>query len=138
MPINICSLKTVHFQSLQDGITVMAILLIDTLTTTELTATYHLLSSSTDVFLCTRSAYITPAAFGEPIKSWQRHFTGSKLYKLGQLEEVNLRRIINKKLKNTRLGMSFQVAKKVTTAFEKYRCGLHPSHFKVRDGKSFS
>ncbi|CAH7666291.1 hypothetical protein PPACK8108_LOCUS635 [Phakopsora pachyrhizi] len=30
------------------------------------------------------------------------------------------------------------VAKKLSTAFEKYRCGLHPSHFKVRDGKSFS
>ncbi|KAI8457206.1 hypothetical protein BY996DRAFT_6608900 [Phakopsora pachyrhizi] len=30
------------------------------------------------------------------------------------------------------------VGKKLSTAFEKYRCGLHPSHFKVRDGKSFS
>ncbi|CAH7683249.1 hypothetical protein PPACK8108_LOCUS16681 [Phakopsora pachyrhizi] len=37
--------------------------------------------------------------------------------------------------KDTRLGMSCQVAKKLTTAFKKYRCGLHPSHFKVRDGK---
>ncbi|KAI8445026.1 hypothetical protein BY996DRAFT_6492256 [Phakopsora pachyrhizi] len=39
---------------------------------------------------------------------------------------------------DTRLGMSCQVAKKLLTAFEKYRCGSHPSHFKVKDGKSIS
>ncbi|CAH7684187.1 hypothetical protein PPACK8108_LOCUS18236, partial [Phakopsora pachyrhizi] len=31
---------------------------------------------------------------------------------------------------DTRLGMSCQVAKKLSTAFEKYRHGIHPSHFK--------
>ncbi|CAH7666344.1 hypothetical protein PPACK8108_LOCUS695 [Phakopsora pachyrhizi] len=40
--------------------------------------------------------------------------------------------------KDTQLGMSCQVAKKLSKSFEKYRCGLHPSHFKLRDGKSFS
>ena len=45
--------------------------------------------------LCTHRPSLLPIewlseASGEPIKSWQQHFTGSKFYELGHLEEVKV------------------------------------------------